>query len=400
VRLVRIKPSQRRVGIILACSVTAFVVCLAMRGAPASADLNSQLSQTQAQIAANKAKAGVLSSTISRLSNRVRSLTQQVATLRDREAAVQDQLAQKEAELATAKAELKQAQARLAELRAKLARAIVVLEKRLVAIYEAGTPDALTVILSADGFDDLVDRTEYLNLIQEGDSNLVNHVRTLRNETQQTVDHLTVVEERIHKARDVIAAQRAALARTRSSLQAQEGALAAARNSKQSALSAVNRQTDALEKNLADIQGQLLTQLGAGYGPTLPAGPIRGAGSGFIWPVNGPVVSGFGWRFGGAEFHRGIDIAVPTGTPIRAAKGGLVVQAGPYDGYGNFTCINHGGGLSTCYAHQERFAVASGQTVSQGQVIGYSDCTGYCFGPHVHFEVRINGTAVDPMGYL
>ena len=101
--------------------------------------------------------------------------------------------------------------------------------------------------------------------------------------------------------------------------------------------------------------------------------------------------------------HPGIDIAVPTGTPIRAAAAGTVVFTEPESasgGYGNFTCIDHGGGLQTCYAHQESFAVSAGQQVSQGQVIGYSDCTGYCFGPHVHFEVRVNGTPVDPMGYL
>jgi peptidoglycan DL-endopeptidase CwlO len=69
-------------------------------------------------------------------------------------------------------------------------------------------------------------------------------------------------------------------------------------------------------------------------------------------------------------------------------------------GYGNYTCINHGGGISTCYAHQSRFGTTAGAHVSQGQVIGSSGCTGHCFGPHVHFEVRVNGTPVDPLGYL
>ena len=125
--------------------------------------------------------------------------------------------------------------------------------------------------------------------------------------------------------------------------------------------------------------------------------PIQpGSGSGLIWPVDGPVVSGFGPRNinGSYEFHPGIDIAVPSGTPIRAAADGTVIfteAEASSGGYGNYTCIDHGGGLSTCYAHQETFAVSAGQHVSQGQVIGYSDCTGYCFGPHVHFEVRING---------
>jgi murein DD-endopeptidase MepM/ murein hydrolase activator NlpD len=113
--------------------------------------------------------------------------------------------------------------------------------------------------------------------------------------------------------------------------------------------------------------------------------------------VNGPVVSGFGPRWG--SFHEGIDIAVPTGTPIRAAASGSVSLAGVTGGYGNYTCIDHGGGLSTCYAHQSQILVSGGQ-VAQGQIIGLVGCTGHCFGPHLHFEVRISGQAVDPLGYL
>jgi murein DD-endopeptidase MepM/ murein hydrolase activator NlpD len=156
---------------------------------------------------------------------------------------------------------------------------------------------------------------------------------------------------------------------------------------------------------VARIQAKIAARL-AGYGSVpLPAGPIRGGGSGLIWPVDGPVVSGFGSRTinGSYEYHPGIDIAVPSGTPIRAAAAGTVIFTEPESssgGYGNYTCIDHGGGLSTCYAHQESFAVSAGQQVSQGQIIGYSDCTGYCFGPHLHFEVRIDGEVTDPMAYL
>ena len=169
----------------------------------------------------------------------------------------------------------------------------------------------------------------------------------------------------------------------------------AASSARRSTTSAA-RQKD-LEGDLSDISQKIAEQLASGPG-VLPAGPIRAGSSGLIWPVNGPVVSGFGMRWG--RMHEGIDIAVPTGTQIRAAKSGTVRIAGSEGGYGNYTCIDHGGGLSTCYAHQEQFLVSVGQAVAQGQIIGISDCTGHCFGPHVHFEVRINGQAVDPLGYL
>jgi murein DD-endopeptidase MepM/ murein hydrolase activator NlpD len=120
--------------------------------------------------------------------------------------------------------------------------------------------------------------------------------------------------------------------------------------------------------------------------------------AGLIWPVDGPVTSPFGWRWG--RMHTGIDIGVPYGTPIRAAAAGTVIYCGWEQGYGNFVVIDHGGNLATAYAHQSQIAVACGQQVAQGDVIGYVGCTGHCFGPHLHFEVRVDGNPVDPLGYL
>jgi murein DD-endopeptidase MepM/ murein hydrolase activator NlpD len=131
---------------------------------------------------------------------------------------------------------------------------------------------------------------------------------------------------------------------------------------------------------------------------SLPAGPIRHGTGQLVWPVNGPVVSPFGMRWG--RLHAGIDIAVPSGTPIRAADGGTVVLLGSVSGYGNYTCIQHTGSLSTCYAHQSGYATSQGASVRQGQVIGYVGCTGHCYGDHLHFETRVNGSPVDPFGYL
>ena len=98
--------------------------------------------------------------------------------------------------------------------------------------------------------------------------------------------------------------------------------------------------------------------------------------------------------------HQGIDIGVPTGTPIHAAAAGTVIYCGWESGYGNLVVIDHGGNLATAYGHQSSIAVACGQQVAQGDVIGYVGCTGHCTGPHLHFEVRINGAPVDPLGYL
>ena len=143
----------------------------------------------------------------------------------------------------------------------------------------------------------------------------------------------------------------------------------------------------------------MLSALQAAASPgSAPAGPIQQGSGGLIWPVSGPLVSPFGMRWG--RLHAGVDIAVPAGTPIRAAQSGRVVLLGWTGGYGNYTCIQHSGGLSTCYAHQSRYATSNGASVSKGSVIGYVGCTGHCFGDHLHFETRINGSPVNPAGYL
>ncbi|HXF00541.1 MAG TPA: peptidoglycan DD-metalloendopeptidase family protein [Solirubrobacterales bacterium] len=352
-------------------------------------DLQSQLDDKQAQLDKANSREGVLSTTIQRAGEQLDQLRGEVATLRNREAIVQAELEKKEAEL-------KQAKDRLAVLRVRLKRSLKVLRERLVAIYESSSPDALTVILNSDGFDQLLSRYEYLQRIQSQDTSIAERVRTLRDKTKDTV-------ERVRAARDEIAAKRAELASTRSQLEAREGNLAVAREQDQRTLAQVQETQQELEGDISDIQAEVQAQLQAAQSsePALPAGPIQGeSSSGFIWPVNGPITSPFCEQRAWESCHPGIDIAVPSGTPIRAAAAGTVAIAGPESGYGNYTCIDHGGGVSTCYAHQMSISVSVGEHVSQGQVIGISDCTGLCFGPHLHFEVRVNGSPVDPMGYL
>jgi murein DD-endopeptidase MepM/ murein hydrolase activator NlpD len=385
-------------------AAAALVVLLAAGAAPAE-DLESKLDAKEAKLSKVRERSGVLSTTISQLGDRIDRLTTEVAGLRTREAAVEVRLNAKQAELDRALAQLHVAKTRLVKMRSHLKRALSALRDRLVAMYETGTPDVLSVIVGANGYDDLIDRTEYLNRIRGNDEAIVGRVRELRDQVRRTVDRLRGAKDQIEAARDSIAAEEQALASARGAVQQRQSSLVAARGDRVAALKKIRSHEEELVGSVAKIQAKIAAQL-AGYGSApLPAGPIRGGSGGLIWPVDGPVVSGFGPRTinGSYEYHPGIDIAVPSGTPIRAAAAGTVIFTEPEassGGYGNYTCIDHGGGLSTCYAHQETFAVSAGQQVSQGQIIGYSDCTGYCFGPHVHFEVRIDGEVTDPMAYL
>src|ERR687897_590631 len=301
-------------------------VSLAVGAAAPAQDLEGELDTKQSELDQAQAKRGVLSTEIERYSSKISQLEGEVATLRNREALVQQELEEKQAQLDRERHHLQ------------------VLRERL---DKSERPDALTVILEADGFSDLIERYEYLNQIEQRDSDIVDRVRDLRNATKDTV-------QRIRAARNEIAAKKRELTRTRVALEAREAELSAARANRQDTLSEIDSNIKRLEGDIGDLEGQIQQQLQASAAPTLPAGPVRGGSSGMIWPVDGPISSPFGMRWG--RLHAGIDISVPAGTPIRAAKDGTVALAAPTGGYGNYTCIDHGGGLSTCYAHQSRFA--------------------------------------------
>jgi peptidoglycan DL-endopeptidase CwlO len=382
----------------LLAAVAALVVLL-VPGASAQ-DIYEKQEEKEAKLSEVRERKGVLTTTISRYRARIERLTAEVAALRAREAEVRARLNAKQAELDQAVAELDVAKEHLAVVRARLKRALVALRDRLVAIYETGTPDILSVIVEAGGYDELVNRTEYLNRINGLDEAVVTRVRDLRDQVKRTVARLRSAKDRIEAARDSIAAEEQALASARSAVQGRQTKLVAVRRDREAALATISDHEDHLEGDLAEIQGEIAAQLGATSSAPLPAGPIRYGSGQLIWPVDGPVVSGFGMRWG--RMHEGVDIAVPAGTPIRAAASGSVVlvqSESSSGGYGNFTCLDHGGGLQTCYAHQSSFVVTSG-SVSQGDVIGYVGCTGHCYGDHLHFEVRINGAPTDPLGYL
>jgi murein DD-endopeptidase MepM/ murein hydrolase activator NlpD len=124
-----------------------------------------------------------------------------------------------------------------------------------------------------------------------------------------------------------------------------------------------------------------------------------GVGTGrLIWPVRGPITSPFGPR--GGRLHAGLDIGVSTGTPVRASDAGRVVVSGWVGGYGNYICVQHTRSLSTCYAHNSRLGVRKGDRVRKGAVIARSGSTGNSTGPHLHFETRVNGGAVNPLRFL
>ena len=386
------------------------VLPLTSGASPASeaSSLQNRIEKARARLDQKRGTEHVLTTDVASWSRRIRSLQGDISTLQTRETRLQADLDAKRAELARIQDDLRSERARLARLRASLARDRAVLARRLVAIYKADAPDVVTVLLNSHGFAELIERSEFLHRISRQDTHIITLVRVAKADATATSHRLASLESRQQKVTAVVFERRNQVASVKGALVQRRAGYARTRAGKVRALVAVRSDRQQLQAHLDDLEQAAArvadelrsVQGGGGFNQAGP--PPQGSGQ-LIWPVNGPITSGFCERRAWESCHPGIDIGVPTGTPIHAAGSGRVVLMqgeGSSGGYGNFTCIQHTATMSTCYAHQSRFATSVGASVSQGQVIGYSGCTGRCYGPHLHFEVRINGGVVNPLGYL
>src|SRR5712691_6907568 len=350
-------------------------------------------------------------------------LTQEITIVDAKITALQDDVARAQNQLNTLESQLAASQRRLDRmtqlfalqtrklelLRRDYGAALARLERRVIDAYETPNVNAIDVMLASTSMRDMLNDVEYVQQIGRQDKRVSDQL-----DTAKTAMHAT--RERTRKIKVRFAAETAAV-RSRTEQQhavtqeliSTQQQLATAVDSKRSTLSSikVNAKAFAEEANkLAAVSASLAARIRAaesGSSSSSSSGKPAVSSSGLIWPVSGPITSPYGPRClpnGDCSFHPGIDIGVPSGTPIKAAAAGTVIYSGWMDGYGNLVVIDHGNGLATAYAHQSSIAAGNGASVSQGQVIGYVGCTGYCFGPHLHFEVRVNGEPVNPLNYL
>lgn len=287
-----------------------------------------------------------------------------------------------------------------------------VLNHRVRAIYMHGQLNYLEVILGANSFSDFANRVELLKRIIRSDYNLILEIQkqkaaieakkaqleedkrqldALAAEAEKTQKEIAAKKAEQQKVLDAAKSNKAAAAQMEQDLNAQ---LASVRNLIQQRLAAAEAARQAAQQAAESDNGG-----GGGSDDNY----VQGTGA-MSWPCSGPITSPFGYRthpiFGTTIFHAGIDIGVDYGTPIHAADSGVVVYSGWISGYGNAVIIDHGGGVSTLYGHNQSLAVSEGQSVSKGSVIAYAGSTGNSTGPHCHFEVDVNGSPVNPMGYL
>jgi murein DD-endopeptidase MepM/ murein hydrolase activator NlpD len=410
-RLLRMARCMRlRLACLAALAVIAPYVLWTLLPVGSSADqspaqIQKKIDRNQSLINGHKAHERVLTTDISNQTHRINGLQTDIDRLSARQQKLQTDLDAKRAQLAQVQNRLRQERARLARLRARLIVVRRTLAQRLVELYKADRPDVVTVVLESNGFADLLDRTEFMERVSHQDSRIMDIVSTAKADATATAARLDVLEKRAAKVAAQIESERDQVSSVRVTLVDRRQRIQSARSQKYALLASSRTRRHELEDDVASLrkaQERVQARLARLSGAPV-AGPIRPGSGGLIWPVNGPITSPFCESRAWESCHPGIDIGVPSGTPIRAAAAGTVVLMQPEaasGGYGNFTCIQHGGALSTCYAHQSRFGTSMGAHVSQGQIIGYTGCTGRCFGPHLHFETRINGAVVNPLNYL
>ena len=368
-------------------------------------DVQHKIQTTRGKIGRRKGTERVLTTQITTYNARIGTLQARIGRLERRQAQVQADLDSKRAELNRLQDQLRSERRRLVRLRKRLGVARRALAQRLVELYQADTPDLVTVVLNANGFADLLERGDFMERVSEQDQHIISIVRSARADATATEARLQTFEHRQRRVTAIVLSNRNQIAGFKQNLIDTRVGLDGTRSDKQRALVSVRSERQHLEGALSSLkaeQAKIQSTLQKAAG-TLPAGAIQRGNGSMIWPVNGPITSPFCERRAWEACHPGIDIGVPSGTPIRAAASGkvtLMQSVGASGGYGNYTCVSHTSTLSTCYAHQSRFATSLGASVSQGQVIGYSGCTGLCFGPHLHFEVRINGAVTNPLNYL
>lgn len=362
-------------------------------------DLTNQLSNIQQQMTNEANKKSEAEKTIGTVYEQLHAIQRDLDTATAELKQVQAERIQLDKDITKTEAELKEAQARL-QSREK------VFYKRVRDIYINGRLSYLDVVVGSKDFSDFANRMEMLKRILQSDMDLINTIKTEREDIASKKAKLEEDRAKVLELEKVAQEKQNLINQKKAERQA---VLERAMNDRDTAERAYNE----LMASSASITAMLQQRAAERAAAAAAAASQGGGGGGATWvrgsgqlaaPVVAPITSDFGWRihpiYGTRRLHAGTDFGVDEGTPVHAADGGVVVEAGWVSGYGYTVIIDHGNGMSTLYAHNSEVAVSPGQTVSKGQVVSYSGNTGGSTGPHLHFEVRINGEPTDPMGYL
>ena len=341
--------------------------------------LDRQKQQKERQLKETKKEQQTISGQLRDIGETIEKTDRDLESIRSRQADTEQAIRQTEKELAAAEEKLEERTGILAE--------------RLKQIYQQGDVSYLEVLLEATDFRDFLVRYHLLEKIAEQDMQLVEEIEAEREKIAQKQAEL---EEKNRQ-----------LASLEQEAQANMAVLEQKKGEKKALMASLATEKAVLERGLAELE-QASNQIAAKIrASTARSGGYSGNPSGrFLWPTPGysKITSDYGMRvhpiLGTKKLHTGIDIGAPSGTSIVSGDAGVVIHAGWLGAYGNAVVVDHGGGLSTLYGHMSSIAVREGQQVTAGQKLGGVGSTGLSTGPHLHFEVRVNGDPVSPWGYL
>ncbi len=354
--------------------------------------IEQKLRRTRAQLAEERARLEVMN-------GRAKDVSKQLGQTQKRLDIVRVKLDQTRAALEVARERLDFLKGQIEETKTRLLTAQRALERRLQQIYVTGDVNYMQVLMEAASFTDFLNQSEYLGRIVQSDQQLIGEVRARKMELEVKKAAAAKTVSEIAAKEKIQAGQEKELAKTEAKRQALLASIQEQRDK-------VQDHVDELEETTAAMERELQAMIAARQVSVAPgsSGPVRPSTGAYIWPVSGPVTSPFGYRVhpvrGTTIFHAGLDIAVGSGTTVKAADNGRCIFSGWCGGYGYAVILDHGDGYSTLYGHNSQLYVSEGQSVSQGQAIAASGSTGMSTGPHVHFEVRYNGNPVDPYGRL
>lgn len=364
-------------------------------------DIKGNIEQKQSELDTNSSQKSATVAKLKEISDSINATQQKIASFTTQ---ISDQ-----------QKAIDETNAEIAETQAKLDKAQADLNDRLVTIYKDGNVNYLEVLFQSEDFSDFLTRFEYLSYITKRDKNLV--------------DEVTATKAQLESHKATLEQQLASLNALKTEEEGVKTLLEDQQSEQQNVYSELEKDEAAIKETIAAMQatsdeiGQKIVQLQAEAEKAAAAAAanqangavmttatssdysVTKAGNG-VWPApaSHTITSNYGGRAyplnGSYNFHLGTDIGASYGTPVISYQSGTVLIASYHWSYGNYVVVDHGNGMSTLYAHMSALTVSAGQTVSEGQQVGQVGSTGSSTGPHLHFEVRINGANVDPAPYL
>lgn len=319
-----------------------------------------------------------------------RRLEAQIATAAERQEAAQREVDRIGADIAVVQREIDRLQAEIDASRGDFEQSAVTLYRNA-----GGGGEAISVLQFVENPREGISAQRYLRQLTREAQAEIGAYGALQDDVDAAKKELEAQQALADQARAVAESERVEVERLRAEHEPARAAAEDEEARESEVLASVQARKQEFEAQLAALQAEQAA---------LAQGVSRGSGNGQLkWPCDGSVSSGFGYRVhpisGTSRMHTGVDIGCANGAPVSTAGDGVVLEAGARGGYGNAVLVDHGDGLATLYAHQSQIAASAGDRVSTGDVIGYVGSTGYSTGPHLHWEVWVNGNPVDPMGY-